>query len=205
MAKIELNNKQLRLIQEALEIYSRVGILQWHYVCDHPSIQNYLENSFTPKKELEVGDSTARGKIVEIGDGFIKTKGYWGNGEEIKTWTDVENIKLSPNWNKYHKAKDEIEKLFGEINRIILQNPILPDRASPGIHNSKSKEALEAFDLIQIIRHEFWKANPNKSNATVDSSVSLNTKNEPIKVKLDTIAEKRKNKLNKIEKTKKDV
>lgn len=196
MAKIELTNDQLRLIQDALELYSRAGILQWRYVYDHPSVQRYLRDSFTPDKELKVGSDTMRGKVVEIGDGYVKTKGNWGNGEEIKTWTDVEDIQISPDWNDYHKAKNKIEELFGEVNRIILQDSTFPNSASPGIHNPKSKEALEAFDLVQVIRHEFYKERKDKSYG-VDSSVNLYT-GPPIKVELDTVSEKRKQKLDKL-------
>jgi len=198
MAKIELTNKQLRMVQDALELYSRAGILQWRYVYDHPSVERYLQESFTPKKELEVGDNTMRGEIVEIGDGYIKTKGHWIDKEEIKTWTDIENIKLSPNWNDYHAAKNKIENLFGEINRIILQNSTFPNSASPGIHNGTSIEALEAFDMVQIVRHEFWKVDPNHSDSTVDSNVSLNTDNPSIKVELDTLKDLRKQKLDNV-------
>lgn len=197
MAKIELTNDQLRLIQDALELYSRAGILQWRYVYDHPSIQKYMKDSFTPDKELKVGSDTMRGVVVEIGDDYVKTKGRWGKDEEIRTWYDIDNIELCPNWNKYHEAKDKIEKLFGEVNRIILQDPTFPDTASPGIHNPKSRKALEAFDLIQVIRHEFWKSNPNRSWGVADS-VSLNGTGPAIKVELDTIQEERKQKLNKL-------
>ena len=200
MAKIELTDKQLRLVQDALESYSRAGILQWRYVYDHPSVQRFLQDSFTPDKELKVGSQTMRGEVVEIGDGYVKTKGSWGNGEEIKTWTDVENIEISPNWNEYHDATHKIENLFGEVNRIILQDPTFPDGASPGIHNPKSREALEAFDIIQVIRHEFWKDNPNRSDITVDSSVSINIGPE-VKVELDTLKDIRKQKLKELEKT----
>lgn len=194
MAKIELTDKQLRLVQDALESYSRAGILQWRYVYDHPSVQRYLIDSFTPDKELKVGLNTMRGKIVEIGNGYVKTKGSWGNGEEVRTWTDIENIQISPDWNKYHEAKSKIESLFGDVNRIILQDPTFPDGASPGIHNPKSKEALEAFDILQVIRHEFWKADPTRSSITVDSNVSINV-GPAVKVELDSIKEQRKQKL----------
>ncbi len=198
MAKIELTNKQLRLVQDALELYSRAGILQWRYVYDHPSVQRFLKDSFTPDIKLTIGVETMRGEIVEIGDGYIKTKGRWGNGEEIKTWTDIENIEKTPNWNEYHNAKNKIESLFSEVNRIILQDPTLPDGSSIGIHNPKSKESLDAFDIIQVIRHEFWKNDPDHSDITVSSSVNINI-GPKVKVELDTLKEKRKQKLKKIE------
>ena len=94
MAKLELTNDQLQLIQKALDFYSRVGIMQFERILDHPTIDNVIEDKFRPKKELEVGDRTERGEIVEITKKHIKTKGSWGKGEEVKTWKDIDNIKL---------------------------------------------------------------------------------------------------------------
>ena len=201
MAKIELTDKQLRLMQDALDLYSRVGILQYRFTLDHPSVQRTLLNSFTPDDELEVGSDTTRGKIVEIGEDYIKTEGYWSNFDkkEIKTWTDIENVKLSPDYEKYHQAKHKIEHLFGEVNRVILQDEGFPDGASHGIHHPDSKEALEAFDMIQVIRHEFWKANPKRSDITVDSNVNIRL-GPKIEVELDTTKDKRKQKLKQINK-----
>jgi hypothetical protein len=200
MAKIELNNDQLRLIQNALELYSRIGILHFDVMLDHPSIDNLIDNQYTTVKELEVGDETMRGEIVEIGDGFIKTKGRWGNGEEIKTWTDIENIKLSPDWSRLHQKRDIIKNLFNELKRHI-SGFNLGNGGNLGIHNKYvDKSCREAFDIVQIIRHEFWKENEDRSTMTVDSSVSLTTSQEKIKVKLDDIKDIRKQKLNKLKK-----
>ena len=52
--------------------------------------------------------------------------------------------------------------------------------------------------MIQIIRHEFWKENPNRSNITVDSSTHLSHPDDAVKVELDNIKDIRKRKLNKI-------
>ena len=52
-------------------------------------------------KELKVGDRSERGTVVEIGEGYIKTKGTWGNGEEVKTWTDTDKVKHSINYESY--------------------------------------------------------------------------------------------------------
>ena len=87
---------------------------------------------------------------------FIKTKGNWGKGEEIKKWTDVDKIKLSPDYTEIHRTKDLISNLL-----------------------------REAYDMIQVIRHEFWKANPNRSNITVDSDVLIWTTQPEIVVTLD--------------------
>src|ERR1035437_8580010 len=109
MARINLNNKQLRLIQTALDLYSRVGILQLEEILNNPTIDNCLIEQFTDKKTLVVGDETMRGTVVEIGKDYIKTKGTWGNGPEIKTWKDVKKIKKSPDWSKYRAAEEEIK------------------------------------------------------------------------------------------------
>jgi hypothetical protein len=110
MAKLELTNNQLQLIQQALDFYSRVGILQLERILDHPTIHDVISDSFRPKKELEVGDRTERGEIVEITDKYVKTKGSWGKGEEVKTWKDKENVKLSTDWTEVHNVRDEVRK-----------------------------------------------------------------------------------------------
>ena len=200
MAKIELTNKQLRLIQDALELYSRIGILQHERIFDHPSIDRLIKNSHTPDKEIKVGSETMRGVVVEIGEGYIKTKGHWGKGEEIKTWTDIENIQLSPDWNTYHNDKDRIVNLFNSVNQLIMSNPIFGKNQSLGIHHESVKECREAFDIIQVIRHEFWKENPNHSDITVDSSIHITSTEPSVKVELDNIKDIRKEKLKKINK-----
>lgn len=200
MATIKLTNDQLRLIQAALELYSRIGILQFERVFDHNSINRILRNSYTQDKEIKVGSHTMRGEVVEIGDGYIKTKGWWGKEkEEIRTWTDIENIELSPDWGEYHNAKNTISALFAEINKIMTNDPTFSPNQSLGIHNEQVKECREAFDIIQVIRHEFWKEDPNHSTATVDSSVHLTSDKTLVEVKLDTVAEIRKRKLEKLD------
>ena len=71
--------------------------------------QKHLYSEFALKKgPLEVGDRTVRGEVVEIGPKrkWIKTKGSWGNGEEIKKWTDVENVKHSVDYERYHRVRE---------------------------------------------------------------------------------------------------
>ena len=194
MAKIELNNEQLRLIQTALDFYSRMGILQFERLIEHPSIDNLIDKKFTPKKELEIGDRTVRGEIVEIGKKYIKTKGSWGKGEEIKTWKDIDKIKLSPDWNEIHKTHDKIKYYLEKIKDLIY-NDIKLGHGSLGIHHPEVNDSCrDAFDIIQVIRHEFWKADPNRSNITVDSSVNLISSNK-VNVELDNIKDIRKLKL----------
>lgn len=200
MATIKLTNKQLRLIQTALDLYSRIGTLQLDEIISHPSIDNFIDDRFTVKKELEVGDHTVRGDIVEIGKDYIKTKGSWSNGEEIKTWTDIDKIKLSPDWNKVQKTRDDVKNSLNIIKRVIT-GEYYGDGAHLGIHNEKVDDSCrDAFDLIQCIRYEFWKENPNRSSITVDSSINLVNDNNKIEVTLDTIKDVRKQKITKITK-----
>ena len=187
MAQITLNDKQLRLIQTALNLYSRIGILQFEEILYHPTIDSMIEDRFTDKKKLEIGDHTIRGEIVEIGDGFIKTKGLWNTLEEIKTWTDVDKIKLSPNWNRVIETKDILSARLNEIKHLI-SGEHFGNGGSLGIHNTNADVTCrEAYDMIQVIRHEFWKANPNRSSITVDADVIIWTKQPAIEVKLDPI------------------
>lgn len=200
MAKIELNNDQLRLIQKALDFYSRMGTLQFEELLKHPTINDMIYSQFTPKKELQVGDDTMRGEIVEIGEGYIKTKGSWGKGEEIKKWKDIDKIKLSPDWTRINKLKDDIERQLRDLKTKISGENF--GNGSYGIGSKKvDNSCRDAFDLLQVIRHEFWKDDPKKSYMTVDSSITLmNYKNSDVKVELDTIKDIRKRKLKNIKK-----
>lgn len=200
MAKIELSNDQLRLIQRALDFYSRMGILQFQELLDHPTIDNLIMNNFSPKKKLEVGDETMRGTVVEIGKDYIKTKGSWGNGEEIRKWTDVDKIKMSPDWSKVHEVRDKVDANLNYLKKLISEQDFT--NGNYGIGSKEVDDSCrEAYDLIQIIRHEFWKANPNRSNVTVDSSLHLmNKKNDEVKVELDTEKDVRKRKLKNLKK-----
>ena len=185
MAKLELSNKQLRLIQTALDLYSRIGILQLEEILRHPTLEQVIADRFRSKKELEVGDDTERGEIVEITKKHIKTKGSWGNGEEIKTWKDIENVKLSTDWSSVHKTRDDVSDLLAEVKKLV-SGENYGRNASYGIHNKNvDTSCRDAFDIVQVIRHEFWKANPHSSNITVDSSVHITGSCKLPKAKID--------------------
>ena len=187
MATLHVTEEQLKLIQTALDFYSRVGIGQMWAIKDHPTYQNVIYDKLRPKKELELGDRTERGEIVEIGDGYIKTKGTWGKGEEIRTWTDVDKIKLSIDYSLYHKIRDEGEDLLVAGRNKLLQEDDLSKHGSYGIFNPEIDDSCRvAYDIIQVIRHEFWKRDPERSSITVDSSVTIWTKDgNKVKCELD--------------------
>ncbi len=201
MAQLECSNEQLRLIQDALELYSRVGIMQIDHILYHPSVEQLLHDQFTPKKKLEVGDHSERGEVVEITKKSVKTKGYWCDRkerlglpaddpsnmvEEIREWFDVDKIKQSCDYGKYHEARDTIKHLCSEIKNIVTGDPqISSPNASYGIGREKEgQHNIDAYDMIQSIRHEFWKANPKRSNMTVDSSICQFGNKQLIKVQL---------------------
>jgi len=84
---LHLTDKQLWLVENALDVYSRIGIGQFNVIKDHPTFEAHLHKEFALKQgPLEVGDKTVRGEVVEIDKKgkWVKTKGSWGNGEEIK-------------------------------------------------------------------------------------------------------------------------
>lgn len=174
MNTLHLTDQQLSIVQEALDFYSRIGIGQFNVIKDHPTFQEHLYNEFAPKKPLEVGDRTQRGEIVEIDKKgkWVKTKGSWGNGEEIKKWTDVDKIKHSTNYSKYHDVRDIVDVALTYPRNRLINDMDMPRHGSWGIyHPSVHDSCRMAFDIIQVIRHERWKLNENRSNITVDSSI----------------------------------
>jgi len=143
MATLKVTEQQLRLIQQALDFYSRVGIGQFNVIKEHPTFEAHLHNEFKDE-----------------------------NGK-----TD---------YGKYHSVRDEIDTTLNVARNMLYNDTSLGRNGSWGIHNPKVDDSCrDAYDLIQVIRHEFWKRNPNRSSITVDSSVHLtDSKNRNIEVEL---------------------
>lgn len=170
MAKIECTNDQLRLIQKALGFYSRVGMGQFNVIVEHPTFEKSLYRQFSSNKPFEVDDRTMRGEITKITKNAIWTKGNWSGKEEIKKWTDIENIMYSPDWGELHAKEDEVKSQLN-IARNLLYGEEMSRNGSWGIYNGNVDESCrEAFEIIQKIRYKFWLANPNRSSMTVDST-----------------------------------
>ena len=168
--KIECNEQQLRLIQKALDFYSRVGIGQFSEIKDHPTFEESVSRITSPNKPLKVGDKTMRGTVTKITKSAIWTKGSWGNGEEVRKWTDVEKVRHSPDWEKYHGIREEVDKQLN-IARNMLIGEEMGRNGSWGIFNRKvDKSCVEAYDIIQHIRHEFWLKQEDRASYTVDAS-----------------------------------
>jgi len=142
MATLTVTDEQLKLIQEALDMYSRIGIGQFWVIKDHPTFQDILH------KGCKVGE-------------------------------DVDYV-------LYHNLRDSADKHLTLGRDILIADSTLGQHGSFGIYNEKVDESCRvAYDLLQVIRHEFWKANPNRSEHVVMASVHLGTKNsDKIKVEL---------------------
>lgn len=141
MATITVTDEQLRLIQDALDMYSRIGIGQFWVIKDHPTFQDILH-------------------------------------EKCKVQENVD-------YSLYHSLRDSADKYLSLGRDTLIADSTLGQHGSFGIYNEKVDESCRvAYDLIQVIRHEFWKANPNRSEHVVMSSVHLSSKDSD-KIKVD--------------------
>lgn len=175
MNTLNLTDEQLHIVEQALEFFGRIGIGQFDKIKDHPTFEKHLHHEFALKKgPLEVGDKTPRGEVVEIGprNEWIKTKGSWGNGEEIKLWDDVENIQHSTDYSRYHDVRDAVDNALVQPRNMLYNDYTIGKNGSWGIHNKNVDDSCRiAFDIQQVIRHERWKKNEDRSQMTVDSHI----------------------------------
>jgi len=179
MATLEVSNDQLRLIQRSLDFYSRVGIGQFSVIKDHPTFERHLYKECVPKKDPEVGDRTPQGKIIEIKDGKALIDGSVKDGlwDKESEWKTLKDVKLSTDYGEYHKIRDNVDNQLTEARNNLINDHSVGRNGSWGIHNKRVDETCrEAYDIIQVIRHEFWKLDDQRSNITVDSSIHLTTK-----------------------------
>ncbi len=89
-------------------------------------------------------------------------------------------------YGKYHSVRDEIDTTLNVARNMLYNNSSTNKNGGWGIHHPNVDDTCrDAFDLVQVIRHEFWKKNPKRSSITVDSSVHLHCKDsDKIKVEL---------------------
>ena len=139
---IEVDENQARLIQRALDFYSRVGIGQMERILEYPTFEKVLA------ERLKVDGKT--------------------------------------DWSKFHDTKDKANDRLHEAREIVL-NTGISKNGSYGIFNPDVDESCRvAYDILQVVRHEFWKQDPDRSDVTVDSSAHLSTENSGrIKVKIE--------------------
>lgn len=183
MPCLRLSEKQLRLVQSALDFYSRVGIGQMNVIKEHPTFEGALRNLLRPKKDMEVGDKTEQGEVVKITKNRVQTRGRWGAKEELR-WFPRSEVRHSVDYEKFHLIRDAGDRTLN-MGRNMLLGESMPYNGSYGIHSPSVDETCrEAFDIVQVIRHEFWKANPNRSDITVDSSIHFISTGHNVKCEL---------------------
>lgn len=173
--KLEVTRDHMVLIQKALDFFSRVGIGQFTAIKDHPTFESTLYKAFTPKRLPEVGDKTPQGKVLEIKDGKALIAGSVKDGlwNEEHEWKNLEDVKLSTDYSRYHKVRDAVDWALTQPRNMLLQDfSINSPHGSYGIYNEKVDDSCRiAFDILQVIRHEFWKNQKERSSHTVDSHI----------------------------------
>lgn len=184
MVTIKVTEEQARLIQKSLDFYSRVGAGQFNEILDHPTFDKNLTERFTIQKELEVGDKCMQGEIAEINGDDIKLVGRFG-GDKKEQILKKDKVYHSPDWSKLHEHEDNIKRELKLISLDMHMDIPISSGSSLGIHNKGVDDTCrQAFDLLQVIRHEFYKKYDGESH-TVGSSVHFtSTEGEPNKVEV---------------------
>ena len=180
---LHLTDLQLILVEKALDFYSRIGIGQFDEIKDHPTFESHLEDYCRPKRDPQVGDRTPQGEILEIRDGKAlingsvnKKTGHWQDKPE---WKQLKDVKLSTDYSRYHSIRDSVDAALVQPRNMLICDPTLPQHASWGIYNQHVDDTCRiAFDIVQVIRHERWKRNPNRSTVTVDSHIHFSHRND---------------------------
>ena len=188
--QIEVNKEHLHLIISALDFYSRIGIGQFNHIKDHPTFEKVLYEHFTPKRLPVVDDRTPQGEVLEIKDGKALIAGSVKDGKWCKDheWKPLEEVKISTDYSKYHERREVIDIMLNNV-RDYLYCEHIDKNGSWGIHHPKVDESCrEAYDLLQIFRHELWKNNPKRSSVTVDSHIHFSSKDKSMnEVKIKTL------------------
>ena len=97
-----------------------------------------------------------------------------GQFDKIKDHPTIHNHIWNNHRDEYHDFADN--ELLIVRNKLFDLNYGL--NGSHGINSNKIDDSNRlAFDIRQVIRHEFWKSNPNRTDMTVDSHIHF-TSNE---------------------------
>lgn len=184
--KIELTEEQLSLISQSLDFYSRVGAGQFDKIKDHPTFDKNIYKICTPKKDIEVGDRTSQGEVLEIKDNKALISGSIKDGKysEEHAWITLKDVKLSTDFNQYHFTRDIVDKHLYVARNILYGEVNYHKNEHWGINNYNVDETCrKAYDIHQDIRHHFWKNSENRTAYTVDSSVHYSSvEYNPLKI-----------------------
>lgn len=90
-------------------------------------------------------------------------------------------------YNRLHSVRETVDDTLNVARNMLYNESSMSKNGGWGIHNPKVDDSCrDAFDLVQVIRHEFWKNDPDRSDVTVDSSITLTDgKNSNIECNLD--------------------
>lgn len=105
---------------------------------------------------------------------------------EVHLYNEFKDENGNTDYSKFHSVRDEVDEIFTQAKKLLYNQQSAVKNGGWGIHNPNVDDSCrDAFDLVQVIRHEFWKADSDRSEWTVASSVHLlDRKNENIKVEL---------------------
>lgn len=89
-------------------------------------------------------------------------------------------------WNKYHQRMNRVKAALTFPRNLLIDDMHMPENGSWGIYHPDVDESCRvAFDIAQVVRHEKWKVNPNKSDVSVADSVHFTSQDSAeIKVEL---------------------
>lgn len=172
--KIEVDESQLELISKVLDFYSRIGILQFEELLEHPTIQKLMEEK--NKVELKKGSITNKGEVVEIGCNSIKVR---TDDNEIKDYgsNDLSVI----NYVKFHNQKNSLFNQLTKIKSVLTSGEIV--EGSYGVYSDEIDDSCKiSYDLYQQLRHQIWLDDTNRNSYSVDSRVYLCDINNKIKI-----------------------
>jgi len=91
------------------------------------------------------------------------------------------------NYSKDQQKSERLNALISEMRDIIY--PELNGYAHWGIFNPKCpEESKVAYDVIQVLRHELWKLDPDKRYSTVDAGRPIQSSEEEL-CRVDIVVE----------------
>jgi hypothetical protein len=122
MKTINITADQLELLRSALDFYIKIADLQLEEIAFHPAINDILIQRSTRQKQLDIGDSTNLGKVVDLSKEWVWVENSVNNTKVVSRHSRKE-IRLNPDWIKYHKNKSLLlQALYLVLNLIDAEN-----------------------------------------------------------------------------------
>ena len=109
-------------------------------------------------------ESYARLRMGQFFDYATEIAGYG----YVYDKNNPENDRL---FSDYIDRRNDAEELFNKAYAVAVPDPY---------NRRKTEDVQNAIDIWHVIRHQFWKDNPNHSEHTVDSYPPFPVANEPL-------------------------